>query len=81
MAQERLARHVLLTKFTEKRPRGRPRTRWSDHLSDLAWFRLGVDPELSEIAVDREVSRVLRLLHLRAFPTGKAGGTKMSEEE
>jgi len=36
--------------------RARPRTRWRAYISDLAWFRLGVErAELSEIAVDREV--------------------------
>ena len=45
---------------TGKRPKARPRTRWSDYISDLSWSRLGVEPaELSEIAVDREVFRVL----------------------
>jgi len=29
---------------TEKRPRVRPRTRWRDYISDLAWSRLGVEP-------------------------------------
>jgi len=34
--------------------------RWSDYISDLAWSRPGVESaELSEIAVDREVFRVL----------------------
>ena len=56
-SQERLARHVLVGKPAGKRPRGRPRKRWSDYISDLAWSRLGVQPaELSEIAADREVS-------------------------
>jgi len=63
MSQERLARQVLLATPTGKRPRGRPRTRWSDCISDLAWPRLGAEPaELPEV-VDREVFRVLpRLL-------------------
>jgi len=38
----------------------RQRTRWSDNISDLAWSCLRVEPaELSEIAVDLEVLRVL----------------------
>jgi len=45
---------------TGKWPRVRPRTRWCDYISDLAWSRLGVEPaELAEIAVDREVFRVI----------------------
>jgi len=45
---------------TVKRPGVRPRTRWCDYISYIAWSRLGVEPaELSEIAVDREVFQVL----------------------
>jgi len=56
MAQDKLPRQVLLASATRKRTRGRPWTRWSDYISDLAWYRLGVEPaELFEIAVDREV--------------------------
>ena len=49
---------------TGKGPRGRPRTRWRDYTSDLAWSRLVVEPaELSEIAGDPAVFRaLLRLL-------------------
>jgi len=57
---------------TEKRVRVRPRIRWSDYISDLSWSRLGVESaELSEIAVDREVSRDLGLLPLRPSPEEK----------
>ena len=60
MSQKRWARQVLLATSTGKRPRCRPKTRWSDYISDLARFRLGVEPaDLSEIADDREVFRVL----------------------
>jgi len=43
---------------------------WRDYISNPAWSRLGVEPaEISEIAVDREVFRVLLgLLPLRLFP-------------
>jgi len=59
-SRERLARHVLLAKPTGKRPKGLPRPRWSDSITDLARCPLGVEPaELSEIAVDREGFRVL----------------------
>jgi len=65
MTHERLARHVQLAKPMGKRPRGHPRLRWSDYVSDLAWS-LGVElAELSEIAVDREVLQVLGLLSPR----------------
>jgi len=49
----------MLAKTTENRPRIRPRPRWSNCISDLAWSRLGVEPaELSKIAVDCEVFQV-----------------------
>ena len=65
---------------TGKRPRGGQRTRWSNCISDLAWYRLGVKPaELSEIAVDREVLCVLlMLLPLAILPKGNPGN-KMNE--
>jgi len=42
MPHERLVKQVLLAKPTEKRPRCRPKPRWSNCISDLAWSRLGV---------------------------------------
>ena len=47
-----------------RRPRGRPRTRWRDYISRLAWERLGVPPDkLEEVAGEREVwASLLRLL-------------------
>jgi len=50
------------------------RTMWRDYIFNPAWSRLGVEPqELSEIAVGREVFRVLLgLLPLRLSPR-KAG--------
>jgi len=58
---------------TGKRPKVRPRTGWSDYISDLAYSRHGVESaEQSEIAVDREVFRVLLgLLPLRLSPKEK----------
>ncbi|KAK3555547.1 hypothetical protein QTP86_021786, partial [Hemibagrus guttatus] len=41
----RLPREVFRACPTEKRPWGRPRTRWRDYVSRLAWERLGVPPE------------------------------------
>jgi len=56
MPQERLVWQVLLARPMGERRRGLPRPKWNDHISELAWSRLGVEPtELSEIAVDREV--------------------------
>jgi len=50
----------LQSKPTGKQTRIRIRTRWCDCISDLAGYRLDVEPaELSEIAVDREVFRVV----------------------
>ena len=51
-----------------KRPRSRPRIRWSDYISNLPCSGLGVKPtELSEIAVDRGLFRVLLGLLLSPF--------------
>jgi len=48
---------------TGKPPKVRPRTGWNDYITDLAWYRLGEEPtELPEIAIDREVFRVLLML-------------------
>ena len=58
---------------TAEWPRVRLRTRWSDYISDLAWSRLGMErAERSEIAVGREVFRVLLgLLSSRLSPKEK----------
>merc|ERR1712208_854 len=45
MPPERLPREVLGARPTGRRPRGRPRTRWKDYISRLAWERLGILPE------------------------------------
>jgi len=50
-----MARQVLLAKPTGKRSRGRPRTRWSDYISDLSWSRPGVD---AVVISDHHVSMV-----------------------
>ena len=47
-------------KSTGKWPRGRPRPRWSDYISDFAWSYFGVEPaESFESAVDRQVFQIL----------------------
>ena len=64
---------ALLAAPNGKRPGRRPKPRWGDYTSELAWSRLGVEPsELSEIVVDREVFPVLLvLLPLQSFPEVK----------
>ncbi|XP_061894160.1 solute carrier family 25 member 55a isoform X1 [Entelurus aequoreus] len=61
---ERLPREVFRARPTGRRPRGRPRTRWEDYVSRLAWERLGIPwEELDEVAGEREVwASLLRLL-------------------
>jgi len=44
LPQKRPARQSLLAPSTGEQPRSRPRTRWRDYISDLAWARLGVEP-------------------------------------
>ena len=79
-----------LTKIPEERldeaspanyTRGRPRAKWRDYISELAWSRRGVNPaELSEIVENREVFPFLqRVLPLpRPFREEKLG-VKMNE--
>jgi len=72
MCHEKLARQAL-AESTGKWPRC-PKTRLNDYISDLAWSRLGVEAtELSEIAVDREVFRVLLVLLPHDSPYRKNG--------
>ncbi|KAK3512527.1 hypothetical protein QTP70_015639 [Hemibagrus guttatus] len=64
MPPGRLPGEVFRACPTGKRPRGRPRTRWRDYVSRLAWERLGVPKEkLEEVSGEREVwASLLRLL-------------------
>ncbi|XP_061762964.1 retrovirus-related Pol polyprotein from type-2 retrotransposable element R2DM isoform X1 [Nerophis ophidion] len=64
MPPERLPREVFRARPTGRRPRGRPRTRWEDYVSRLAWERLGIPrEELDEVTGEREVwASLLRLL-------------------
>ncbi|CAM4556599.1 unnamed protein product [Leuciscus chuanchicus] len=70
MPPGRLPGKVFRARPTGRRPRGRPRTRWRDYVSRLAWERLGVPPEeLEEVSREREVwASLLRLLPPRPGP-------------
>ena len=70
MPPGRLPGEVFRARPTGRRPRGRPRTRWRDYVSRLAWERLGVPPEeLEEVAGDRDVLvSLLKLLPPRPDP-------------
>ncbi|KAK0135552.1 hypothetical protein N1851_028597 [Merluccius polli] len=61
---------VFRARPTGRRPRGRPRTRWRDYVSRLAWECLGIpQEELDEVAGEREVwASLLRLLPPRPDP-------------
>ncbi|KAL1263714.1 hypothetical protein QQF64_006453, partial [Cirrhinus molitorella] len=55
MPPGRLPGEVFRACPTGKRPQGRPRTRWRDYVSQLAWERLGIPPEeLEEVARERK---------------------------
>ncbi|TWW74389.1 hypothetical protein D4764_14G0003920 [Takifugu flavidus] len=64
MSSELLPLEVFWTCPTGRRPCGRPRMRWRDYISRLAWERLGVSPEeLMEVAGERAVwASLLKLL-------------------
>uniref|UniRef100_A0A671UC54 ribonuclease H n=1 Tax=Sparus aurata TaxID=8175 RepID=A0A671UC54_SPAAU len=64
MPPGRLPREVFLARPTGRRPRGRPRTRWTDYISSLAWERLGIpQSELADVAGERDVwGSLLKLL-------------------
>ncbi|KAK0153213.1 putative uncharacterized transposon-derived protein F52C9.6 [Merluccius polli] len=70
MPPGRLPGEVFRARPTGRRPRGRPRTRWRDYVSRLAWERLGIpQEELAEVAGEREVwASLLRLLPPRPDP-------------
>uniref|UniRef100_A0A8C5B2H5 Dickkopf-related protein 1/2/4 C-terminal subdomain 1 domain-containing protein n=1 Tax=Gadus morhua TaxID=8049 RepID=A0A8C5B2H5_GADMO len=44
MPTGRLPWEVFQARPVGRRPRGRPRTRWRDYISTLAWERLGIPP-------------------------------------
>ncbi|TWW64140.1 hypothetical protein D4764_03G0011480 [Takifugu flavidus] len=64
MPSGRLPSEVFRTCPTGRRPRGRPRTRWRDYISHLAWEWLGVRlEELMEVAGEMAVwASLLELL-------------------
>ncbi|TWW62296.1 hypothetical protein D4764_04G0009430 [Takifugu flavidus] len=70
MPPGRLPGEVFRACPSGRRPPGRPRTRWRDYVSRLAWERLGIPPdELEEVAGEREVwASLLRLLSPRPDP-------------
>ena len=70
MPPGRLPGEMFRARPTGRRPRGRPRTRWRDYVSRLAWERLGIpQEELDEVAGERKVwAPLLRLLPPRPNP-------------
>jgi exonuclease III len=70
MPPGRLPGEVFRARPTGRRPRGRPRTRWRDYVSRLAWERLGIPPEeLAQVAGERDVwASLLKLLPPRPDP-------------
>ncbi|TWW76599.1 hypothetical protein D4764_13G0012610 [Takifugu flavidus] len=66
MPSGRLPLEVFRTCPTGRWPHGRPRTRWRDYISRLAWEQLGVpSEELMEVAGERAVwASLLKLLPL-----------------
>ncbi|TWW76516.1 hypothetical protein D4764_13G0011780 [Takifugu flavidus] len=70
MPPGRLPGEVFRACPSGKRPPGRPKTRWRDYVSRLAWERLGIPPdELEVVAGEREVwASLLRLLPPRPDP-------------
>ena len=60
MPPGRLPLEVFQARPTGKRHRGRPRTRWRDYISRLAWEHLGVpQEELENVAGERDVWNTL----------------------
>ncbi|TKS64956.1 LINE-1 reverse transcriptase -like protein [Collichthys lucidus] len=76
MPPGRLPGETFWARPSGRRPRGRPRTRWRDYVSRLAWERLGVPlGELDEVAGEREVwATLLKLLPPR--PDSRTSGRR-----
>jgi len=66
----RLPLEVFRARPTGRRPRGRPRTRWRDYISRLAWECLGISQEeLESVAGEKEAwGALLRRLPPRPGP-------------
>jgi len=73
MTQERLVRRVLLATPTRNRPRSRPRTRWCDYISDLAWPCLGGASKTIWGCWKREIYRIVSGLLPWDLPLKKKG--------
>ena len=79
MPQERLPKQALSAIPNGKRPVGRPRLGWINHIEDLGWNRLGLSlSEMKEVVMDRCVWRH-NLELLPRDPSGKAGKEKVSK--
>ena len=73
MPQERLPKQTLFAVPNGKRPVGRPRQRWMNHIEDLGWNRLGLTlEEMKEVVEDRDVWRLILEL-LPPQPSRKSG--------
>ena len=56
MPSERLPKQASIAKANKKRPLGQPKSRWTNHIEDLGWNRLGLHPsEMMEVMEDSEV--------------------------
>ena len=65
----RLPREVFLARPAGRRPQGRPRTRWSNYVAQLALERLGILPEVLKVSGETEVwVSLLRQLPPRPGP-------------
>ena len=73
MPQERLQKQALSAIPNGKRPVGRPRLKWLNHIEGLGWNRLGLSlSEMKEVVEDRDVLR-LNLELLPRDPHGTVG--------
>jgi len=70
MPPGRLPLEVFRARPTGRSPRGRPRTRWRDYISLLAWEHLGIPQvELESVAGEKEAwGALLRRLPPRPGP-------------